>query len=180
MVPSSQTGVSGSAGGEPKRGLAMGAADAGGRCRRAGVPIHGARYPGDKIFVIPKGRLDASSPCRRTRDPIPTARERYSSATSDLDHRARPRDPIRGRRAGRQRRTCLLSWATALVAITSEGRPGSDRRSGRVSRQLPPAYVRSLYALIDSFIVPRRDERAARLVTPLKPFEACVEAADRG
>lgn len=28
------------------------------------------------------------------------------------------------------------------------------------------------YRLIDIFVVPRRDERAARLVTPLKPFEA--------
>ena len=28
------------------------------------------------------------------------------------------------------------------------------------------------YALIDVFVVPRRDDRAARLVTPLKPFEA--------
>jgi glycosyltransferase involved in cell wall biosynthesis len=29
-----------------------------------------------------------------------------------------------------------------------------------------------MYALLDAFVVPRRDERAARLVTPLKPFEA--------
>jgi glycosyltransferase involved in cell wall biosynthesis len=28
------------------------------------------------------------------------------------------------------------------------------------------------YALLDAFVVPRRDERAARTVTPLKPYEA--------
>jgi glycosyltransferase involved in cell wall biosynthesis len=32
--------------------------------------------------------------------------------------------------------------------------------------------VRSHYALLDAFVVPRRDERAARSVTPLKPYEA--------
>jgi glycosyltransferase involved in cell wall biosynthesis len=33
-----------------------------------------------------------------------------------------------------------------------------------------------MYALMDAFVVPRRDERAARLVTPLKPFEAMAMA----
>jgi glycosyltransferase involved in cell wall biosynthesis len=33
-----------------------------------------------------------------------------------------------------------------------------------------------MYALLDVFVVPRRDERAARLVTPLKPFEAMAMA----
>ena len=51
------------------------------------------------------------------------------------------------------------------------------RGSGAADRivftgQVPHDEVRGLYALIDAFIVPRRDERAARLVTPLKPFEA--------
>ena len=33
-----------------------------------------------------------------------------------------------------------------------------------------------MYALLDAFVVPRRNERAARLVTPLKPFEAMAMA----
>jgi glycosyltransferase involved in cell wall biosynthesis len=32
--------------------------------------------------------------------------------------------------------------------------------------------VAAHYALLDAFVVPRRDERAARAVTPLKPYEA--------
>ena len=36
--------------------------------------------------------------------------------------------------------------------------------------------VPAMYALLDAFVVPRRDERAARLVTPLKPFEAMAMA----
>lgn len=37
---------------------------------------------------------------------------------------------------------------------------------------VPHDEVPDYYRLIDVFVVPRRDERAARLVTPLKPFEA--------
>jgi glycosyltransferase involved in cell wall biosynthesis len=36
--------------------------------------------------------------------------------------------------------------------------------------------VRAHYALLDAFVVPRRDERAARTVTPLKPYEALAMA----
>lgn len=38
--------------------------------------------------------------------------------------------------------------------------------------RVPSAEVGRYYAAIDAFVVPRIDERAARLVTPLKPFEA--------
>ena len=38
--------------------------------------------------------------------------------------------------------------------------------------QVPHNEVPALYAQFDVFVVPRRDDRAARFVTPLKPFEA--------
>lgn len=38
--------------------------------------------------------------------------------------------------------------------------------------KVPHAEVLDYYRLLDVFVVPRFDERAARLVTPLKPFEA--------
>lgn len=38
--------------------------------------------------------------------------------------------------------------------------------------QVPHEQVRDYYAQCDVFVVPRIDERAARLVTPLKPYEA--------
>jgi glycosyltransferase involved in cell wall biosynthesis len=41
---------------------------------------------------------------------------------------------------------------------------------------VPHEQVPAMYALLDAFIVPRRNERAARLVTPLKPFEAMAMA----
>ena len=64
---------------------------------------------------------------------------------------------------------------------------GDGRRRGEVERiaskagvgnavvftgRVPHDQVRSHYALLDAFVVPRRDERAARTVTPLKPYEA--------
>lgn len=41
---------------------------------------------------------------------------------------------------------------------------------------VPHDEVASHYALLDAFVVPRRDERAARVVTPLKPYEALAMA----
>lgn len=38
--------------------------------------------------------------------------------------------------------------------------------------RVPHAQVADYFALCDVFVVPRRDERAARLITPLKPYEA--------
>ncbi|QFG70027.1 glycosyltransferase family 4 protein [Ornithinimicrobium pratense] len=38
--------------------------------------------------------------------------------------------------------------------------------------RVPHAQVAQAYALLDVLVVPRSDERAARLVTPLKPYEA--------
>lgn len=42
----------------------------------------------------------------------------------------------------------------------------------RLVGSIPHEQIKDYYALIDVFIVPRRDDRAARLVTPLKPYEA--------
>jgi glycosyltransferase involved in cell wall biosynthesis len=54
---------------------------------------------------------------------------------------------------------------------------GQARKSGVsdavvFTGRVPHDEVRSHYALLDVFVVPRRNDRAARFVTPLKPFEA--------
>lgn len=49
-----------------------------------------------------------------------------------------------------------------------EGATDAVRFTGRV----PHDQVLDYYRLLDAFVVPRTDERAARQVTPLKPFEA--------
>jgi len=70
--------------------------------------------------------------------------------------------------------------ATALIV-------GDGRRRGELEQlaqrrqagdaviftgRVPHDRVLDYYALLDVFVIPRVDERAARLVTPLKPFEA--------
>jgi glycosyltransferase involved in cell wall biosynthesis len=42
--------------------------------------------------------------------------------------------------------------------------------------RVPHREVNSHYAILDAFVVPRRDERSARTVTPLKPYEALAMA----
>jgi glycosyltransferase involved in cell wall biosynthesis len=56
-----------------------------------------------------------------------------------------------------------------LEALASRsGVGGNVVFTGRVPHDEVPA----VYSVIDAFVVPRRDERAARMVTPLKPYEA--------
>lgn len=70
--------------------------------------------------------------------------------------------------------------ATALIVGDGARRPVLERRAAELDAgdavvftgKVPHERVLDYYALHDVFVVPRVDERAARLVTPLKPFEA--------
>jgi glycosyltransferase involved in cell wall biosynthesis len=135
----------------------------------------------EKVFVIPNG-VDPEA--FRPIAPDPDLRARCGVGDrfvigyiSNLDH---PREDFEtliaatARLAGQGRDVACL--------IVGDGTRRAElervaRASGAADRivftgQVPHDEVRGLYALIDAFIVPRRDERAARLVTPLKPFEA--------
>ena len=117
--------------------------------------------------------------------PDPALRSRYGldgrfvfGYVSNLDH---PRENQE-----------LLVEATLATPRPWPGRSrvlivGDGKRRGEVERiaksagvgqavvftgRVPHDQVRGHYALLDAFVVPRRDERAARTVTPLKPYEA--------
>src|SRR5690606_32562986 len=70
--------------------------------------------------------------------------------------------------------------ATALVVGDGKRRAMLERRAAELDAgsavvftgSVPHAEVLDYYTLCDVFVVPRIDERAARLVTPLKPLEA--------
>jgi glycosyltransferase involved in cell wall biosynthesis len=137
--------------------------------------------PPERVTVIPNG-VDADVFRPEPRDPGLVRQYGLEGRfvfgyISNLDHPRENQELLveataellrRGRRV-----TCL---------IVGDGRRRADieaiaRRSkvgdaviftGRV----PHDEVRSHYALLDAFVVPRRDERAARTVTPLKPYEA--------
>jgi glycosyltransferase involved in cell wall biosynthesis len=139
-----------------------------------GVPV-------DHVSVIPNG-VDASVFAPQPADPA--LQRRYGldghfvfGYVSNLDH---PRENQE-----------LLVAATAR--LLRDGRKvaclivGDGRRRAEIERaakkagvgaevvftgRVPHDEVRGHYALLDVFVVPRRDERAARMVTPLKPYEA--------
>ena len=134
-----------------------------------------------RVTVIPNG-VDAE--VFTPEPPDPGLRSRYGldgrfvfGYVSNIDH---PRENQE-----------LLVTATAL--LRGRGRRvaclivGDGRRRAEIEREVKRAgvgrdviftgrvgheEVRAHYALLDAFVVPRRDERAARAVTPLKPYEA--------
>ena len=139
----------------------------------------------DKVFVIPNG-VDPAAFAPMTADPA--ARAKYGLGDrfvigyiSNLDH---PREDFEtliaatARLAGEGRDVACLIVGDGTRRSELESVARSSGAADRIvfTGQVPHEEVRGLYALIDAFIVPRTDERAARLVTPLKPFEAMAMA----
>jgi len=137
--------------------------------------------PRDRIFLMPNG-VDPSS--FEPTEPDAELRRRYHldgrtvfGYVSTLDH---PREGhellieatakllMRGRKVA-----CLIVGD----GLRREELEDLAQRSGVgeavvFTGQVPHSEVRAHYALLDMFVVPRRNDRAARYVTPLKPFEA--------
>jgi glycosyltransferase involved in cell wall biosynthesis len=141
--------------------------------------------PADRVFIVPNG---VDPEVFRPRPADPALRERYGLAerfvigyVSNLDHPREGQETL-------IEATAILAAAGRDVAclIVGEGRRRAELEviaagSGASDRivftgAVPHAEVPAMYALMDAFVVPRRDERAARLVTPLKPFEAMAMA----
>jgi glycosyltransferase involved in cell wall biosynthesis len=141
--------------------------------------------PPERVFVVPNGvDPEAFSP----RPPDPALRAQYGVGdryligyVSNLDHPREGQETL-------IEATALLVEAGRDVAclIIGEGKRREHLQdvaaaSGVADRivftgAVPHEQVPAMYALLDAFVVPRRDERAARLVTPLKPFEAMAMA----
>ncbi|MHB8892607.1 MAG: glycosyltransferase family 4 protein [Candidatus Limnocylindrales bacterium] len=138
-----------------------------------------------RVTVIPNG-VDANA--FRPEPPDPELQRRYGTAgrfafgyVSNLDHPRENQELLveaaaillrRGRKV-----TCLIIGdgrrRAEVEAIAKKAGTGSNVVfTGRV----PHEDIRRHYALLDAFVVPRRDERAARTVTPLKPYEALAMA----
>ncbi len=137
--------------------------------------------PAEQVWIVPNGvDPDAFAP----RAPDPALRARYGLGdrsligyVSNLDHPREGQETL-------IEATALLGAAGRDVAclIVGEGRRRAELEAIAAASEaadrvvftgaVPHDEVPALYALLDVFVVPRRDERAARLVTPLKPFEA--------
>lgn len=135
----------------------------------------------DKIVVVPNG-VDAQHFAPRARRPDLV--ERYSLADtfvfgyiSSLDH---PREnvevlidaAVRLNAAGLRAKAVIVGDGERRAAIEAHaersGASGAVVFTGRVAH----TDVLDYYALLDVFVVPRLFDRASRLVTPLKPYEA--------
>jgi len=137
--------------------------------------------PADKVVVVPNGvDIEAFAPRAR-----PTAlEERYGLAgsyvfgyVSNLDHNREGQELLVQAAAELRRRGIK---AIALIVGDGPRRPVLEELARRLGAddavvftgRVPHEAVRDHYSLLDVFVVPRLSERAARLVTPLKPLEA--------
>jgi glycosyltransferase involved in cell wall biosynthesis len=139
----------------------------------------------ERVTVIPNG-VDATA--FTPQPPDPALRATYAldgrftfGYVSNLDHPRENQELLVEATAILLRRgravTCLIigdgKRRGEIEAIARKA--GVD---GRVifTGKVPHDAVASHYAVLDAFVVPRRDERAARTVTPLKPYEALAMA----
>lgn len=136
--------------------------------------------PADRVDVVPNGvRLDAFVPAPR--DPDLAAAHGITMPTfgyvSNMDH---PREGqellIRAARrfkdAGRRAQCVLVGGGRRMEELRDLARELAVEDRVVFTGAVDHTEVAGLYGLIDVFVVPRIDERAARYVTPLKPFEA--------
>lgn len=136
--------------------------------------------PPERVFVTPNG-VDAEQFAPLPPDAALRARHGLHGFVfgyvSNLDH---PREghellieaAARLRSRGRDA-TCLIVGDGRRRRELEELADHAQARASVVfTGAVPHAEVPAFYAALDAFVVPRRDERAARHVTPLKPFEA--------
>ncbi len=145
------------------------------------VELVGRGVPADKIVVVPNG-IDPAAFAPTDADP--ELRARYGlddrwvfGYVSNLDHFREGHALLieaTARLVGSGRQVaCLLvgdgKLRTQLEArVAAAGLQSSVIFTGRV----PHDQVRAHYALLDAFVIARMPDRAARFVTPLKPYEA--------
>jgi glycosyltransferase involved in cell wall biosynthesis len=138
-----------------------------------------------RVTVVPNG-VDSATFTPRAADP--GLRRRYGlegtftfGYVSNLDH---PRenqelliDAVRELRSrGRRVRCLIVGDGRRREELERHAREAGVRGDVLFTGRIAHDEVPSHYALLDAFVVPRADERAARMVTPLKPYEAMAMA----
>lgn len=137
--------------------------------------------PGERVHVVPNG-VDPTLFTPRERSVTMLRRwgleDRFIFGyVSNLDHYREGQELLIEAAVELRRRGVL---ATALIVGDGGRREALEKLAIDVGAgdavvftgKVPHDEVLDYYALLDVFVVPRVDERAARLVTPLKPFEA--------
>ncbi|GGK73511.1 glycosyltransferase family 4 protein [Ornithinimicrobium pekingense] len=137
--------------------------------------------PAGHVRVVPNG-VDPTVFVPRERDASLTARlglhDRFVFGyVSNLDHYREGQELLIDAAVELRRRGVP---ATALVVGDGNRREQLEARAEQMGAgdavlftgKVPHDEVGDYYAQLDVFVIPRIDERAARLVTPLKPYEA--------
>jgi glycosyltransferase involved in cell wall biosynthesis len=141
--------------------------------------------PAERVFVVPNG-VDPEAFSPRPPDPALRARyelgERYLIGyVSNLDHPREGHETLieataRLVEAGRDVACLIVGEGRRRERLEAATAASGVRDRIVFTGAVPHEQVAAMYALLNAFIVPRRDERAARLVTPLEPFEAMAMA----
>jgi glycosyltransferase involved in cell wall biosynthesis len=135
----------------------------------------------DKVHVVPNGvDIEAFQP--RARTPELVAKFGLTDTftfgyVSNLDHFREGQEllieaAVELRRRGIRATALIIGDGRRRTELESLARRLRADDSVIFTGSVPHDEVLDYYALLDVFVIPRVDERAARLVTPLKPFEA--------
>ncbi|WP_309133838.1 glycosyltransferase family 4 protein [Cellulomonas sp.] len=138
-----------------------------------------------KIRLVPNGvDLADFTPMKRPRDlaaELGIDDRPTFGYVSNLDHHRESQETLVEAtaelvRRGHDVRCVLVGGGQRITNIEERAEQLGVRDHVVVTGPVDHADVARYYALIDVFVVPRADERAARYVTPLKPFEAMALA----
>ncbi|APH00733.1 hypothetical protein ASJ30_03610 [Janibacter indicus] len=143
--------------------------------------IIGRGVPADRVHVVPNGvDAQAFSPRPRRDDLVDGygLRDRFVFGyVSNLDHYREGQEllvdaAVALRERGVDAVALIVGDGTRRAELEAHAEAVGAGDAVVFTGRVPHDEVLDHYALIDVFVVPRVDEQAARLVTPLKPFEA--------
>ena len=137
--------------------------------------------PGDRIVVVPNG-IDPAAFEPTAADPALRHRYRLDGRwvfgyISNLDHFREGHDLLieataRLVAAGRDVACLIVGDGHRRHELESMAAAAGLRDRVIFTGRVPHAEVRAHYALLDTFVIARAPDRAARFTTPLKPYEA--------
>jgi glycosyltransferase involved in cell wall biosynthesis len=139
----------------------------------------------ERIAIVPNG-VDAAAFAPEPPDPALRARlgidgQFVFGYVSNLDHKRENQELLIEATAmlaarGRRVRCLIVGDGKRRTELEAMAKAGPAAAHVTFTGAIPHDEIRRYYAVLDAFVVPRRDERAARSVTPLKPFEAMAMA----